>query len=169
MQERCTARTVKGHRCRQRAAKESEYCTIHKWLECTTKKPLNEDCPICLEPLAHPSPKTLCFECNHGGHKECFKGLRKAECPVCRCQLSNLPNDLKKSITAHMKQDEQRRIQEEFERDVDLAIAYTVHQRHFLDIEEEEEGEGEGVEVEVEVEVSIMAPEMMLMLREFYE
>lgn len=47
-------------------------------------------CPICLEP----EKLDYITNCNHSMHLDCIQGMNSFECPLCRTEMTNLPEDI---------------------------------------------------------------------------
>lgn len=76
---------------------------------CKIHKIINTECPICLECEDN---EWFTLSCNHRAHTECLKGMVKLECPLCRSNITNLPNQIEQTIK---KQSEEYKIEQEEE------------------------------------------------------
>jgi len=89
-------------------ATDNGKCKFHATLENfvaaqkeSTPAPDPTECAVCLLEI---DPKDqLLLQCNHIFHLECIKPLVKAECPLCRANLTDLPNDIKEQIESNRR------------------------------------------------------------------
>lgn len=58
-------------------------------------------CSICLDAIESDHIRT---QCNHDFHKKCLSELRKAECPNCRHELTDLPKAIARKIESRKTQ-----------------------------------------------------------------
>lgn len=79
-------------------------CKYHLNLSSGVKKPekeenFNETCPICLDDDG--DGKLYPLPCSHRGHLDCFSGMTKLECPLCKAHINNFPKSVKDQIIAN--------------------------------------------------------------------
>lgn len=61
-----------------------------------------EEAPQCCACLDNNDVLTL-LQCNHFIHLECASKMFNRGCPMCRCDMSDLPRDVKRSIRSNIK------------------------------------------------------------------
>jgi len=83
--DKCIANTKKNIRCKNDSVKDETLCKLHMMLS---------KCTICL----NNSSKLFKLDCSHSFHLNCLKDLVKLECPMCRAEITNLPDDIKNRI-----------------------------------------------------------------------
>lgn len=65
-------------------------------------------CPICLE-----GDDLFTLECSHTLHLECAEGLTGLSCPICRAELTNIPESLREIIILNTEERKKELIEEE--------------------------------------------------------
>lgn len=65
---------------------------------------INTECPICLISQEQNSERLFPLSCCHSVHLSCAKNMIKAECPLCREKIINLPKDIINNIIENGKQ-----------------------------------------------------------------
>lgn len=101
-----------GKQCKRSKSGGTEYCNFHCPVEPQegSNYSYNLECPVCLESEG----ELFALNCKHLIHQECCKGLIKLECPICRIEITNLPEEVKETIKVNI--DNRKRELEEEER-----------------------------------------------------
>lgn len=71
----------------------------------------NSPCPICLDE----EEDMFVLNCSHAIHLECASGMIKKECPICREEMKNLPQELNRKLETNAKEYKDEVIREEQE------------------------------------------------------
>jgi len=97
----CQGTKKSGERCKLKVVAGS-LCRFHE---------KQQQCPICQE-----NGYLFQMSCSHSAHLECIRQMVKSECPLCRKEITNLPDNIELEIAAnrgeHLKDMEEANFRE---------------------------------------------------------
>lgn len=104
-------------KCFRKKVEGQNLCERH--IMVTQPAKINTECPICLMDESEDDGNSPLYplSCLHRAHLDCISGMNTFQCPLCRERILNLPQRIKRQITANAAK-YKKETQEEEERQI---------------------------------------------------